>query len=83
MFCENIDRNILFSLKKDNGTRGHEVTSVKDRCRLAIRKYSFSQRTLNELNQLSTDSCVTASSVIMFKNNVDTYLRRTDYTNVW
>ena len=45
---ENIDRNIFFSLKKDNRTRGHEVTLVKNRCRLDIRKYSFSQRTINE-----------------------------------
>ena len=64
---ENIDRNI-FSLKKDNRTRGHEVTLVKDQCRLDIRKYSFSQRSINEWNRLSTD-CVTASS--MFKNKVD------------
>ena len=33
-------------------------------------KYSFSQRTVNEWNKLSTD-CVDASSVIMFKNKVD------------
>ena len=45
---ENIDRNIFFSFKKDNRTRGHEVTLVKDQCRLDIRKYSFSQRTINE-----------------------------------
>ena len=44
---ENIDRNIYFSLKKDSRTRGHEVTLVKDQCRLDIRKYSFSQRTIN------------------------------------
>ena len=31
---ENIDRNIFFSLKKDSRTRGHEVTFVKDQCRL-------------------------------------------------
>ena len=76
---ENIDRNIFFSLKKDNRTRGHEVTLAKDQCRLDIRKYSFSQRTINEWNKLSTD-CVTASSVNMFKNKVDTYLRSADYT---
>ena len=40
---ENIYRNIFFSLKKDNGNRGHEVTLVKDQCRLDIRKYSFSE----------------------------------------
>ena len=27
--------------------RGNEVTLVKDRCRLNIRKYSFSQSTIN------------------------------------
>ena len=52
---ENIDRNIFFSLKKDNRTRGHEVTLVKDQCRLDIRKYSFSQRTINEWKKLSRE----------------------------
>ena len=75
---ENIDRNMFFSLKKDSRTRGHEVKLVKDQCRLDIRKHSFSQRTINEWNKLSTD-CVTASSVNMFKNKVDTYLRRACY----
>ena len=62
---ENIDINILFSLKKDNRTRGHEVILVKDQCRLDIRLSTY---------------CVTASSVNMFKNKFDTYLRRADYT---
>ena len=75
---ENIDRNMFFSLKKDSRTRGHEVKLVKDQCRLDIRKHSFSQGTINEWNKLSTD-CVTASSVNMFKNKVDTYLRRAGY----
>ena len=67
---ENIDRNMFFSLGKESRTRGHEVKLVNDQCR-------FSQRT-NEWNKLSTD-CVTASSVNMFKNKVDTYLRRAGY----
>ena len=77
---ENIDRNMFFSLKKDSRTGGHEVKLVKDQCRLDIRKHSFSQsqRTINEWNKLSTD-CVTASSVNMFKNKIDTYLRRAGY----
>ena len=37
----------------------------------------FSQ--INAWNKLSTDF-VNASSVNMFKNKVDTYLRRADYT---
>ena len=47
-------------------TIGHEVTLVKDQCGLDIRKYSFSQRKINEWNKLSTD-CVTASSMNMLK----------------
>ena len=48
-----------------------EITLVKDQCRLDIRKYLFSQRTINEWNILSMDF-VTASNVNMFKNKVDT-----------
>ena len=35
-------------LKKDSRTRGHEVKLVNDQCSLDIRKYSFSERTINE-----------------------------------
>ena len=69
----------FFSPKKDSRTRGHEVKLVRDQCGLDIRKHSFSQRTINEWNKLSTD-CITASNVNMFKNKVDTYLRRAGYT---
>ena len=75
---ENIDRNMFFSLKKDSRTRGHEVKLVNDQCRLDIRKHSISHRTITKWNKLSTD-CVNASSVNMFKNKVDTYLRRAGY----
>ncbi len=44
---ENIYRHIFISVKKDRRTRGHEVTSAKEQCRLDIRKFSFSQRTVN------------------------------------
>ena len=46
-------------------TRGHGVTLAKKQYRLDIRKFSFSQRTVNEWNRLSAD-CVGASSVNMF-----------------
>ena len=70
---------MFFPLKKDSRTRGHKVKLVADQCRLDINKYFFSQKTTNEWNKLSTD-CATASSVNMFINNVDTYLRRADNT---
>ena len=76
---ENIDRNILFTVKEERRTRGHGVTLAKKQCRLDIRKFSFSQRTVNEWNRLSAD-CVGASSVNIFKNKIDIYLRRAGYT---
>ena len=55
------------SFKKDSRTIGYDkVTLVKDQCRLDIRKYSFSQRMINELNKLATN-CVNASGVNMLK----------------
>ena len=61
----------------ENIDRRHQVKLAKDQCRSDIRKYL--QRTINEWNKLSTD-CITASSVNMFKNKVDTYVRSAGYT---
>ena len=55
---------MFFSLKKDSRTRGHEVKLVKNQCRLDIRKHSFSQRTINEWNKLSTD-CIISDIVVV------------------
>ena len=44
----------LFKLKEGRRIIGNKVPLVKERRRLFIRKYSFSQRTLNEWNK-STD----------------------------
>ena len=71
---ENIDSNIFFQI-----TRGHNYTLVKKQSRLDVRKFSFSQRTINVWNNLSTD-CVHASSVNMFKNKIDKYLVKAGYT---
>ena len=40
--------NIYKGYEKDSRTRGHHVKLVKDQCRSDIRKYLFSQRTINE-----------------------------------
>ena len=76
---ENIDSNIFFEIKESKITRGHNYTLVKKQSRLDVRKYSFSQRTINVWNNLSTD-CVQASSVNMFKNKIDKYLVKARYT---
>ena len=54
---ENIDSNIFFEIKESKITRGHNYTLVKKQSRFDVRKYSFSQRTINVWNKLSTD-CV-------------------------
>ena len=69
---ENIDSNIFFEIKESKITRGHNFTLVKKQSRLDVRKFSFSQRTINVWNKLSRE-CVHANSVNMFKNNIDKY----------
>ena len=56
----------VFSVKEERRTREHRVALAKKQCRLDIRQFSFSQRTVNEWNRLSAD-CVGASSVNIFK----------------
>ena len=56
---EDVDRNMLFKLKEGSITRGHEAALVKKQCRLDMIKYSFSQRVINEWNELPKD-CVNA-----------------------
>ena len=68
----------FFEIKESKITRGHNYKLVKKQSRLDARKsrpYSFSQRTINVWNNLSTD-CVHASSVNMFKNKIDKYRGR-------
>ena len=65
--------NIFFEIRQSKTTRGHNFTLVKKQSRLDVRKFSFSQRTINVWNKLSTE-CVHASSVNMFTNKVDKYL---------
>ena len=70
---------IFFKIKESKITRGQNFTLVKEQSRLVLRKYSFSQRTINAWNTLSTD-CVQAGSVNMFRNRIDKYLVNMDYT---
>ena len=75
---EDVDRNMFFKLKGSSRTRRHKTALVK--CKLDMRKYSFSQRVINEWNKLPND-CVNASNAVnMFKNTIDRYLIRAGYT---
>ena len=68
-----VNQEYFFTVKEERRTRGHGVTLAKKQCRVDIRKFSFSQRTVNEWDRLSVD-CVCASSVNIFKNKIDIYL---------
>ena len=70
---------LIFFSKESKITRGHNYTLVKKQSRLDVRKFSFSQRTINVWNNLSAD-CVHASSVNMFKKKIDKYLVKAGYT---
>ena len=72
---------LLLEIKESKITRGHNYTLVKTQNRLDVKKYSFSQRTINVRNNFSSD-CVRASrpSVNMFKNKIDKYLVKAGYT---
>ena len=59
----------FFEIKESKITREHNYKLV----------YSFSQRTINVWNNLSTD-CLHASSVNMFKKKIDKYLVKAGYT---
>ena len=72
-------KNIFFTVKEERRTRGHGVTLAKKQCKLDIRTFSFPQRIVNKWNRLSGD-CVGASSVNIFKNKIDIYLRWAGYT---
>ena len=63
----------FFEIKESKITRGHNYTLVKKQSRLDVKKYSFSQRTINVCNNLSAD-CV------QFKNKIDKYLVEAGYT---
>ena len=70
---------MFLKLKEESITRGNNAPLIKEHGRLDMRKYSFSQRVINEWNKLSNE-CINASSVNMFKNTIDRYLIRVGYT---
>ena len=68
---EGLDSGMFFKYNSDNRTRGHSLTLAKKRCKLDIRKYAFSQRTINEWNRLP-GKCVNAkicSIIIIVAHN--------------
>ena len=56
---EDVDRNMFFKLIEGSTTGGRQAALVREQCRLDMKKYSFSQRVINEWNKLPND-CVNA-----------------------
>ena len=67
-----VDSSTWFRLSQHNRTRGHQYKIVKTGSNLDIRKNFFSQRIVNQWNQLPTE-VVEAESVNVFKNKLDRY----------
>ena len=76
---EGLDSGMFFKYRTDNRTRVHSWALAKERCKLDIRKYVFSQHMMNEWNRLPGE-CINATSVNnMFKNKIDNYFKRSGY----
>ena len=73
---EKLNKGMFFRIKNDSITRGHSLALVKRHSRLDIRKYTFSQRVLNDWKKLP-EECINATSVNMFKNKIDQYFLKT------
>ena len=67
---------------EDGKTRGHPYKIHKLHPRLDIRKYSFTQRIVNDWNR-RPGSAVMSASINHFKGHIDKYLRNKaeDYTS--
>jgi ribonucleases P/MRP protein subunit RPP40 len=70
-----VDYRIFFTLDENSRTRGHRYKLVKSRSRLEIRKNFFSQRVVNQWNQLPS-TVVEADTVNAFKNRYDRHVRK-------
>ena len=73
----------FFIMENDHGkTRGHPYKISKLHSRVDIRKYSFTQRIVNDWNILP-GSAVMSTSVNQFKGHIVKYLRNRaeDYTS--
>jgi len=70
---ERVDRSQFFQLSTcEYQLRGHTMKLLKQRTSLDVRKFSFSQRVVQEWNKLYQD-VVDATSVSQFKDRLDKF----------
>ncbi len=73
-FLEGIQWQDYFQMANTSWLRGNPLKLRKDRSRLDLRKFTFSQREVHRWNDLPAEF-VTASSVKVFKNKLETHLK--------
>ena len=66
---EGLNREDFFEMEVEKRTRGHTLTIHKKSVRLDCRRYSFSQRVVNNLNALHVEA-VSCSTVNSLKGNI-------------
>jgi hypothetical protein len=71
---EDVSWNKFFTMSSSKQLRGHSLKLYKPSFRLDIRKYSFSQRVINEWNLLP-DELLECKTVNNFKKYLDLHLR--------
>jgi len=60
----------LFTISNITNTRGHSAKIIKNRCRLELRRYFFSERVADRWNRLPQD-VINADSLYAFKGGLD------------
>ncbi len=73
-FLEGVQWQDFFQMVDTSRLRGHPLKLRKNRSRLDLRKFTFSQRVVNMWNDLPAE-VVTVSSVKMFKNKLEAHLK--------
>ena len=68
---DNVKADYLFHIN-DSITRGHDLKLKKEHCRTNTRKFSFSQRVINDWNSLPQQT-VHAANINVFKNCLDIF----------
>ena len=68
---DNVDYSYLFEINNTT-TRGHKLKLKKQFCKTNCRKYSFSQRVINDWNSLP-QSVVQISNLNTFKTEIDNF----------
>ena len=79
---DDIDPKLFFVSQEDCSTRGHRLKILKQIARQDVRKYCFSHRVVNDLNNLPARA-IESNTLNEFKGYVDKYLRKysEDYTS--